>query len=211
MDVGNFISKFQSVFKIEKSTATTNTQIIADPKLKQELADAKQQLDEANQAIEEKQKEVDGLEEKNEALLSEIAQLESVKKLRDAILSIIPIQTAIQAPAESKPSGEGKTVSMNLNHTAMQVSIQDAGIETVNFSTKTQKGQMMFCIVNELPNTEEGWSNGDLIDRCLEHGWAINKSTVSVELSKWASQGMLIKTAKGYRLPKFVKFEVEKA
>jgi hypothetical protein len=209
MDVGEFINKFQTVFKIEKPATKSNGEAI-DPKLREELAETKTQLENAVKGLEEKDKENENLMEKQEALLSELAQLNSVKKLRDALLEIIPIQTAIKAPEESQ-STNGKAVALNLNHTAMQVSIQDIGVETISFSTKTGKGQMMYCIVNELPNTEEGWTNSDLIEKCLEHGWSINKSTVSVELSKWANSGLLIKTARGYRLPKFVKFEVEKA
>ncbi len=207
MDVGEFVSKFQTVFKIEKPAAKSNGDAI-DPKLREELAETKTQLENAVKGLEEKEKENETLMDKQEALLSELAQLNSVKKLRDALLEIIPIQTAIKAPEESQ-STNSKAVALNLNHAAMQVSIQDIGVETISFSTKTTKGQMMYCIVNDLPQGEEGFTQAELKSKCLEHGWSVAQSTMSVELSKWTNQGLLIKTARGYRLPKFVKFEVE--
>jgi len=209
MDVGEFVNKFQTVFKIEKPATKSNGEAI-DPKLREELAETKTQLENAVKGLEEKEKENENLMDKQEALLSELAQLNSVKKLRDALLEIIPIQTAIKAPTETQ-STNGKAVALNLNHTAMQVSIQDLGVETLSFSTKTTKGQMMYCIVNDLPQGEEGFTQAELKSKCLEHGWSVAQSTMSVELSKWTNQGLLIKTARGYRLPKFVKFEVEKA
>ncbi len=209
MDVGAFISKFQTVFKEEKPQLFTSKGQTVDPKLKEELAEAKAQLEINSKEFERLEKEKETLEDKNEALLNELSQLNSVKKLRDALLEIIPIQTTIQTPTENKPNGEGKAINLNLNHTPIQVNIQDTGIETISFSTKTTKGQMMYCIVNDLPQNDDGFTQIELKSKCLEHGWSVAQSTMSVELSKWTNQGLLVKTARGYRLPKFVKFVVE--
>ena len=97
---------------------------------------------------------------------------------------------------------------MDIEHRSLSVAIKYQGEETITMSTSTKEGQMMYCIVNEMPKDEEGWSNNELIKKALEHGWALNRGTVSVSLSKWASRGLLIKAIKGYRLPKLVKFDI---
>ncbi len=212
MDVGDFIKKFEKIFKIEKQPVILNGEI-SDPKLKEEigriqkaLVKAEEERDFANKRFQEISEEdakiVDALEAANH-------NLKATKALREAFANWL-FPEGLPQPTSTTIEADNTKTSLTINHTSLQVKIQNEGIQEIQMSTRTKEGQMMYCIVNELPTSEEGWSNSELIDKTLEHGWAINKSTVSVSLSKWASSGMLIKTSKGYRLPKFVKFEVTK-
>lgn len=212
MDIGDFINKFKTVFKDVKPIepkGTVNTQELismrqTNEQITQELKEAKTENEKLAVTM------ISAIEEAYTKGNTEASQ--SIETLRSAFTSFLFPNGLPPATIQTQTTNRNSEIktSMTLNHTALQVAIQDVGVETINFSTKTQKGQMMYCIVNELSNTEEGWTNGELIDKCLEHGWSIGKSTVSVELSKWVGSGLLIRTVKGYRLPKFVKFEVKK-
>jgi len=120
----------------------------------------------------------------------------AVAKIREGLLELIPLPT---------------TETIDLEHKGLIVNVHHEGEKEVKMSTATKEGQIMYCIINEMPKTEEGFAQIDLIKKLLEHGWNIGQSTVSSRLSTWANKGLLIKTEKGYRLPKLVKFNVKKA
>ncbi|MFA5714768.1 MAG: hypothetical protein WC998_03440 [Candidatus Paceibacterota bacterium] len=214
MDVGDFISKFQTVFKVEKPQLTVNKGQVVDPKLKEEIIHLQEVIKQKEKAREEAveraneiTKQVETLEDKQEALLSELAQLNSVKKLRDAILEILPIQTAIKAPIENG-NGNGTTTLML---TGEELNVQVAHSEkTVQLSTVNQQGQIMYTALNDLP--KEGFTEREISDALDEHGWPISHGSLSANLSvNLPRMGLIIrlngKPAK-YRLPSKVKVSV---
>jgi hypothetical protein len=209
MDVGSFISKFQSVFKIEKPVAVNNQTI--DPKLKQELAEAKEQLEANRKEFERLEKDNAELDEQNEVLSSELSQLNSVKKLRDALLDIIPVQSTIKAPIVNGNGNGTTTILMADTQLNIEVSHFD---KTVEMKTDNdQKGQIMYVAVNDLP--KDGFTVSEASSALREHGWNIADSSLTAHLSaNLPKMGLIIslggRPAK-YRLPGKVNVKVSKA
>jgi hypothetical protein len=204
MDVGSFISKFQSVFKIEKPTATTNTQIVADPKLKQELAEAKTQLEEATKELDDRAKQIEELEEKQEQLLSELAQLNSVKKLRDAMLEIIPVQTAIRAPVDNKQSGQNLIVEAS--ETA--IIVKETAPKIIVLSTDKQVGKLMLCATELINQGKTSVTSAEMQKQAAEHGWIIGNKAMGGVLLTMLREGYILKDGNSYRLPSKINIEV---
>jgi DNA-binding HxlR family transcriptional regulator len=67
-------------------------------------------------------------------------------------------------------------------------------------------GQVLFCAVNYFKDRE--FTTGELNEKLLEHGWNVKPSTLSTKLSLLTNDGLLIKTNKGYKLPKAVIYDV---
>jgi len=145
-------------------------------------------------------KEIQTLKDDKARLEAKVKRLEPLNAFGEALAKFL---TEIAPPT-------AKTTVIDLEHKELAVNIHNEGVEEVKMSTSTKEGQMMYCIVNEMPRDEEGFVQVDLIKRLLEHGWNIKQSTVSTTLSKWISEGLLIKTEKGYRLPTKVKFNIKK-
>jgi len=152
------------------------------------------------------------LEKQVQQLLTEKNELlERIGKLEKDLEQFKPEHEVLEKlwNAMLKAQASGKE-TINLEHKELVVNIHHEGEKEVKMSTSTKEGQMMYCIVKEMPTENEGWAQIDLIKKLLEHGWNIKQSTVSVTLSKWVPEGLLIKTEKGYRLPTKVKFNIKK-
>jgi hypothetical protein len=160
----------------------------------------KEQYEEEKRKREEYEKTITQLKDEKATLETELKQLEALKTFGAALENFL-----IQIGATSL-----QTTVIDLEHRDLVVNIHHEGEKEVKMSTSTKEGQMMYCIVNEMSREEEGWAQIDLIKKLLEHGWNIKQSTVSVTLSKWVPEGLLIKTEKGYRLPTKVKFNIKK-
>jgi hypothetical protein len=161
----------------------------------------KEQYEEEKRKREEYEKNITQLKDEKATLETELKQLEALKAFGAALENFL-----IQIGAATSL----QTTVIDLEHRDLVVNIHHEGEKEVKMSTSTKEGQMMYCIVNEMPTENEGWAQIDLIKKLLEHGWNIKQSTVSVTLSKWAAEGLLVKTEKGYRLPTKVKFNIKK-
>jgi len=159
----------------------------------------KGEFDEERKGLETERNELLGRIDKLEKDLGQFkAEHEALENLRKLLIP--------EAGAYA-PVGPSKT-TIGLEHKELVVNIHHAGEIEVEMKTTTKEGQMMYCIVNEMPR--EGWMEIELIKKLLERGWNVKQSTVNVTLRKWAAEGLLIRTEKGYRLPSKVKFNIEK-
>lgn len=167
------------------------------------FAEAMKNMDEIKKQwnVEEYQQTIMQLKDEKATLEKELKKLEPLNAFGEALAKFL---TEIAYPPTAK------TTVIDLEHKGLAVNIHHEGEKEVKMSTKNKEGQMMYCIVNEMPTENEGWAQIDLIKKLLEHGWNIKQSTVSVTLSKWAAEGLLIKTERGYRLPTKVKFNIKK-
>jgi hypothetical protein len=95
--------------------------------------------------------------------------------------------------------------SMEIEHEGIEAIIHHRGDRQVKFSTSNAEGKILYCIVKEL--SAEGFGVGELKDKLVEHGWSLKNGTISAKLSIMTSQGKLVKTEKGYRLPTKVKYK----
>jgi hypothetical protein len=161
----------------------------------------KEQYEEEKRKREEYEKTITQLKDEKARLEAKVKRLEPLNTFGEALAKFL---TEIAYPPTAK------TTVIDLEHRGLVVNIHHEGEKEVKMSTSTKEGQMMYCIVKEMPTENEGWAQIDLIKKLLEHGWSIKQSTVSVTLSKWAAEGLLIKTEKGYRLPTKVKFNIRK-
>jgi hypothetical protein len=164
----------------------------------------KEKYEEEKRKREEYEKTITQLKDEKATLETELKRVEALKAFGAALENfLIEIGAGIAIPSP-------QTTIIDLEHRDLVVNIHHEGKKEVKMSTSTKEGQMMYCIVNEMPRENEGWAQIDLIKKLLEHGWSIKQSTVSVTLSKWAAEGLLIKTERGYRLPLKVKFNIKK-
>jgi hypothetical protein len=99
--------------------------------------------------------------------------------------------------------------AFNITEQGLDVTIQHQNNQVVNFNTSNKEGQVMFCVVKELP--KEGFTVSGLQERLQEHGWVIKETTLRATLSIWTNKGFLVKTDKGYRLPGLVNFKTQEA
>jgi hypothetical protein len=86
------------------------------------------------------------------------------------------------------------------------VNVHHVGDKTVKVSTDSVVGQILFCVVHYFKDRE--FTAKELDEKLLEHGWAVKPATLSTKLSLLTSEGKLIKTEVGYRLPKYVKVNI---
>jgi len=161
----------------------------------------KEKYEEEKRKREEYEKTITQLKDEKATLETELKQLEALKAFGAALENFL---------IEIGAATSSQTTVIDLEHRDLVVNIHHEGEKEVKMSTSTKEGQMMYCIVNEMPSEDEGWAQIDLIKKLQEHGWNIKQSTVSVTLSKWAAEGYLIKTERGYRLPTKVKFNIKK-
>jgi hypothetical protein len=95
---------------------------------------------------------------------------------------------------------------VDLEHRQLVVNIQHAGDKVVKVTTDSVVGQILFCAAKYFKEKE--FTAKELDEKLLEHGWAVKPSTLSTKLSLLTSEGKLIKTEVGYRLPKYVKVNI---
>jgi hypothetical protein len=120
------------------------------------------------------------------------------RKVRETFSEILP----------GPLSANGKT-TFNITEQGLDVNIRHENNQVINFNTSAKEGQVMYCVVKELP--KEGFTVGALQDKLQEHGWVIKETMLRATLSIWTNKGYLVKTEKGYRLPGFVNFNVQEA
>lgn len=109
-------------------------------------------------------------------------------------------------PSLERTSTNGKT-TFNITEQGLDVNIRHENNQVVNFNTSVKEGQVMYCVVKELP--KESFTVTALQDKLQEHGWVIKETTLRATLSIWTNKGYLVKTEKGYRLPALVNFNVQ--
>jgi glutamate synthase domain-containing protein 2 len=161
--------------------------------------DAMQKLEELKRQwdIEEYQKTIMMLKDEKAALEAELKKLEPLKALREAFIKAFGVLTA----PGSEPG------QLEVEHKGLVVKVHHAGDKVVKVSTDSVVGQILYCAVKYFRDRE--FATGELNDKLLEHGWNVKPSTLSAKLSLLVNEGKLVKTDRGYRLPKCVKFEVE--
>jgi hypothetical protein len=133
------------------------------------------------------------LEEQVTKLKEQLTQLEPLKNLQDALAKVFAPQV--------------EPTKIDIEHKGLIVSIHHTGDKTVKVSTNSVVGQILYCAIKYFPKRD--FTVGELNEKLLEHGWNIKPSTLSTKLSLLTSQGNLIKTEKGYRLPTLVEFKVK--
>jgi hypothetical protein len=155
-------------------------------------------LKEENEKLQNELSELKPLSEKAASLEEELKKLDALKALREAFIKAFGIPTA---PPGFEPAQVG------LEHKGLVVNVHHAGDKVVKVSTDSVVGQILFCSVKYFRDKE--FAFGELNEKMLEHGWNVKPGTLSAKLSLLSSEGKLIKTDKGYRLPSLVKFEVK--
>jgi len=184
----------------------------------EDLEKERDQLLQTNKGMEEQLKAllaraepINKLEEENLALHQQLDQDKGIidrlqadagqlQKIRETFAILLPQNNTTSIPSD--PS----EVKMNIEHSQLVVSAKFLGERHLRFSTNNKEGQMMFCIVNELP--KEGFTEIELLRKVAEHGWKILQTTANITLRKWANEGLLIRNDKNYRLPAKVVFNV---
>jgi len=105
---------------------------------------------------------------------------------------------------------------IDLEHKELVVDVHHAGEEHVKMNTTTDKGKILYCAKEDLSKDADGkpkesFSWSELKEALAENGWTPNDPTLSARLTELTREGRLIKLEKGgYRLPKKVRFEIEK-
>jgi len=157
-------------------------------------------------SVEEMQKTIMQLKDENLDLKKQLKRAEKVsrvfKEFVDILIEYLPAQ---------KPEVMEKSVKLDLDHTEMQIEIKHKE-ETVSLKTDTVLGKVMYVAVNEFQNKE--FTERELTEILLEHGWNIKHSTLAPSLGNLVKNGWLIRVPKTrptrYRLPKRIKIEVQK-
>jgi hypothetical protein len=207
MDVGDFVSKFKSVFKEPQKLSTTIT-ATADPKLKEEIAQTKAQLEKVTQERDAAHKRWQEITEEDAKLADELEaahkELEATKALREALKALVGApQQAIQV----LPSTNGKT-TLQMKEEALNVEVAHTE-RTVQVTTQNQQGQILFVAITDLP--PEGFSESQMSDALKEHGWNISHGSLAPQLNvNLVKAGLLVKLdtkPARYRLPGKVKIK----
>jgi hypothetical protein len=133
--------------------------------------------------------------EEKAKLEEELKKLEPLKAFGEAFIKAFGA-----APLGFEPS------QVDLEHRQLVVNIQHVGDKVVKVTTDSVVGQILFCAAKYFKEKE--FTAKELDERLLEHGWAVKPSTLSTKLSLLTSEGKLIKTEVGYRLPKYVKVNI---
>ena len=178
-------------------------------RLKEEFERLKGQLEEEKQKAYreamQKVEEVKGMWNVEEYQRT-IAQLKDEKAALEAELKPLKALKEALIKAFGAPYGEGGPAKVDVEHVGLVVSVHHAGDKVVKVSTDSVVGQILYCATQYFRDRE--FTAGEVNEKLLEHGWNVKSSTLSAKLSLLVSEGKLVKTDKGYRLPKAVKFEV---
>jgi hypothetical protein len=97
---------------------------------------------------------------------------------------------------------------MSLEHKELTVDIRHSE-KTVEMTTETQLGQILYCAINDLP--KEGFTMKELQNSLAEHGWYISNTSLPPNLAQLVKNGYLVKLKTKpitYRLPIKLKINV---
>ena len=134
---------------------------------------------------------------------TELNELRPFKKLREALIEIIPsASTVLESSTKTK---------LELEHTEMAVNITHKEQE-VKLTTETQQGQIMLVAIKDL--SKEGFTEKEISEALKERGWNIPHTSLAPQLSSnLPKQGTIIKIPhtrpQKYRLPTKLTIEVE--
>jgi hypothetical protein len=188
-----FRERCQQLEEEKKILLEANQKMEQDLKILLEQAQPFRKLEEQNAAFKQQMDQDKGIIEK---LQSKVSQFE---KVQEALFLLFgPLNTTSMPDSQTE-------MKMDLAHSQLVVSSKFLGERQFQFSTDTKEGQLMYCIVNELP--KEGFTESDLLKKVIEHAWVVKQSTTNTTLGKWVSQGLLIREGKTYRLPQKVIFK----
>jgi len=154
-------------------------------------------------AAEEMRQTIVTLKDEKATLETALKQLEPLKVLREALRNVFAIEIGA-ITASATPT----TASIDLEHKGLTVNVHHAGEEVVTITTRNIEGQILYCAVNDL--SKEGFSVNEMNNALMENGWTVKTTTLYTKLSILSSQGKLVKTEKGYRLPQKVRFNIER-
>lgn len=131
--------------------------------------------------------------------------MELLDELRMVMQRVFPNLTrTVEVPETTK-------TTVNLEHKEFVYNIKHKE-ETVNVETDTVAGKVLFCVVKDF--AEKEFAEADLSKVLVEYGWNIGHSTLAPTLGNLVKDGKLVKIKARpirYRLPKNVKFKIEKA
>jgi hypothetical protein len=143
--------------------------------------------------------EIGKLKDEKAALEAELKKLEPLKAFGEALTKFLAECSNVRV-AGFEPS------QVDIEHKGLVVNVRHVGNRNVRLNTETVTGQVLFCAVNYFKDKE--FTTGELNDKLLEHGWNVKPSTLSTKLSLLSNDGLLIKTDKGYRLPKHIQVNI---
>jgi hypothetical protein len=186
----------------EEGQASLGKELVEDNKfLSDQTKDLKEKLAEAQEKVHSLSKSDAKLADALEARNHELKGANAFRESLTAFLFPNGLPTLSQ-------TANGKS-TFNITEQSLDVNIKHENNQVVHFNTSNKEGQVMFCVVKELP--KDGFTVGALQDKLQEHGWVIKETTLRATLSIWTNKGFLVKTEKGYRLPSLVNFKVEEA
>lgn len=100
---------------------------------------------------------------------------------------------------------DGK-MDLNMKIEDLIVQVTNKGHVTVDISTSTADGKIMFCALSPNAFNREPFQYSTMRKCLLEQGWNMGDGTYSSALNGLVSKGLLIKEEKNYRLPAHVTF-----
>lgn len=162
------------------------------------------------------------LRKDNEALMDEVnllrKDLETFTQLREVLGNLLlPIKAETMKKLETilaaKPGAGRPPSEIDLEHREIVVNLSHQE-ELVELNTKTQKGQIMFCAIKDLP--PEGFTIPEMSRALHERGWNVSPRSVSPTVaSHLTNDGLLIRIPKTrprkFRVPGKRRIKVEEA
>jgi hypothetical protein len=141
------------------------------------------------------------LKDEKASLEAELKKLEPLKTLRESLIKALGIELVSTTVISEKMSLEHKELTVDIRHSE----------KTVEMTTETQLGQILYCAINDLP--KEGFTMKDLQNSLAEHGWYISNTSLPPNLAQLVKNGYLVKLKTKpitYRLPTKLKINVIK-
>lgn len=177
--------------------------------LEKTLGDYSKQVKELQGKI----KKTPSIEKLEERILDLERQLDTQTEEYTALLKkaevLNNLQKALEPLIVARALVSGKrTVNLENVETTFNVKHSE---ETVELSTKTQQGQIIYCAVHDLEG--KAFTEKEMSSALKEHGWNIAHSSLAPQLSgNLTKAGLLIKNREGrnvtYRLPSKIKVNV---
>jgi hypothetical protein len=152
----------------------------------------------------------DLLNEEVTRLQKELGELQPLKKLRDALLEVLP-----SAPVSQSEAG----VKITLGTSLTEINLEDKSPKELNITTDNPSGKMMFCAVQlheeklkKDPEAVPIFTSAELQKEALENGWKLSNVSLGTTIMVCVREGWLIAESKGcFRLPAKVKINIKES
>ena len=118
---------------------------------------------------------------------------EKIAELQKKVNGVLSLLQKILNP-------DGK-MDLNMKIEDLIVQVTNKGHVTVQISTSTADGKIMFCAFSPNAFNREPFQYSTMRKCLLEQGWNMGDGTYSSALNGLVSKGLLIKEEKNYRFP----------